>query len=136
MTAYAGAFVLKNALFTLGATDYANQCTSLSLTPDEPTQSLRTLVPDGQINDIDSAEWTFSIKAVQDHETAGLAAYLNANAGSIVTAVYAPHKGTGKQEWTFSVLIKSVPVGGDQGNYATFEIDLPVQGQPVKSAQS
>lgn len=136
MTAYANAFVLKDALLTLGGTDFANQVNSATLTPDSNVQSMRTLVPDGQISDIDSAQWVFSLKGIQDGEDGGLAAYLAENAGTYVDAVYAPRKGTGLTEWTFSVLCLPVPIGGDQGVYAVTEVELPVQGQPVPSAQS
>lgn len=138
MSAYASAFVLKDSLFTLGGTSFANALMSATLKPDQPVQTQRTLVPDGLVVDVDSVSWTFSIKALQSHEDdeADLAAYLNANAGEIVTAVYAPQKGTGKMKHTFQVMCVSVDIGGDQGSWAQFETELPVQGGVTPSAQA
>lgn len=135
MTVYAGAFVIKDALVKFGATDFTNQCTKARLVPDTPIQTLRTLVPDGQITDVDSAIWTLELTGVQDWETGGLATYLNANAGSLVTVIIAPAKLTGKKQATVSVRIVSVPFGGDQGAFPTIDVTLPVQGQPTFATQ-
>lgn len=132
MTAYTGGFVIKNALLTLEGTDFSNQVSKARLVPEVNVQTMRTLVPDGQIVDIDSAQWTLELTGVQDHETGGLADYLTDNAGTLVTAVVAPRNGTGKAKWTIEVMCLPVPVGGDQGEWATIDVELPCSGQPVK----
>lgn len=132
MTAPLGGYVLKDALVSFAATDYANQCTKLTLTPDQPTQTLRTAVPDGLVQDVDTATWTLSLSGIQDMKTGqGLAAYLNDNTGTTQSVTLAPRKGGPGRSATVSVICKSVPFGGDQGAFTTFDVELPVVGAPV-----
>lgn len=131
MTAYTGGFVIKNALVKFASTDFSNQCTRARLVPDVNVQTMRTLVPDGQITDIDSPQWTLELSGVQDYETGGLADYLRDNSGTLVTVIVAPVNTSGKQQWTVSVRCLPVEVGGTTGEWATFETELPVQGQPT-----
>lgn len=134
MAAYGGAFVMRNALLTFDETEFQAQATRARLVPDQNIQTLRTLVPDGVITDVDSAVWTLELSGVQDWETGGLANYLHTNAGSIVEVVMAPVNTTGKKQATFDVRIIEPPFGGDQGSFAMIELELPVQGQPVFAA--
>jgi hypothetical protein len=132
MAAPTGAFVVKNATVTLESIAYANQCTKAKLVPDVPIQSVRTLVPDGAVQDTDSAIWTFEITALQINESGGLAKALrDATPGDELDVVLAPQAGSGKPQATF--VIKALPVqfGDDQGKFAMFEAALPVVGQPV-----
>ena len=131
MTAYTGAHVIKNALVKFASTDFSNQCAKARLVPDVNVQTMRTLVPDGQIVDIDSAQWTLELSGVQDHETGGLAAYLNAHAGTLVEVEIAPRNSTGKKSFVIDVMCMPVPIGGGQGEWATFDIELPCSGQPT-----
>lgn len=137
MPAYAGAFVIKDALVKFGATEYGNQVKKARLVPDTPVQTYRTMVPDGVVTDVDSPIWTLELQGLQDHETGGLARYFNDNAGTLVTAVIAPAKGTGKRQATVSVRLLKVPFGDEQGKFAELgDLELPVQGEPVFSAQA
>lgn len=136
MTAYTGGFVIKDALVKFASTDFTNQVSKARLVPDTPIQVMRTLVPDGAITDVDSATWVLELTGVQDYETGGLAAYLNTNAGTLVTAIIAPSKGTGKRQATVSVRAIQVPFGGEQGEFANFDVELPVQGQPTFASQA
>ncbi len=128
--------VLKDSLVEISATDYANQLTRARLVPDVPTQTVRTLVPDGAITDVDSAAWTFEIAGVQKLATGGLLKLLNDTApGTLLAVTWQPHKDVvGQPEYTFNVVSKPGPVGGDQGAMATFELVLEVVGAPVPSA--
>lgn len=134
MTAYAGAFVIRNALIKFASTDFTNQCNKARLVPDTPIQTMRTLVPDGAITDVDSTVWTLELSGIQDWETGGLALYLNTNNGTLVTVNLAPVNSTGKKTAAISARILPVPFGGDQGNFATFDLTLPCNGQPVFTA--
>lgn len=130
MTAPLGAYVLKDSLVKIEATDYANQCTSAVLTPDQNTQTLKTMVPDGIVQDVDSATWTFSVNGIQDMKTSqGLARFLNDMDGEPLDVEFEPKKGGVKA--TFTVTGKAVSFGGEQGGWATFSVELPVTGQPV-----
>lgn len=130
--------VLKDSLIEIEGTDYANQMTRSRLVPETPSQSLRTLVPDGTVTDTDSASWTWEVAGLQKHATGGLAKLLNdAAPGDLLEVVYQPRKGVvGQPEYTFTVVAKKVPIGGDQGAFATFEAVLEVQGEPVESTIS
>lgn len=133
MAGYAGAYVLRDALLTLGDTEFQAQVNRARLVPDTPIQQMRTLVPDGVITDVDSSTWVLELQGVQDWETGGLAAYLNTNAGELVEFELAPRNATGKKMATGSVRALPVPFGGDQGEFATFEVELPVDGAPTFS---
>jgi hypothetical protein len=135
-TGYIG--VLKNSEVTFTATDYANQMTRARLVPEVPSQQIRTLVPDGTLSDVDSAAWTFEIAGIQKLNTGGLAKMLNdATPGSEIEVTWQPVKGVvGQPEYTFMVIAQPVPIGGDQGGFATFEAVLQVVGAPVVAAIS
>lgn len=132
MSAPQGAYVLRDATFMVEATDYANQCTSVVLTPEQPTQTLRTMVPDGIVQDVDTAVWTCSINGIQDYKAAqGFARLLTDSAGDELDIVFTPKNGTGNATATVTVVGKAVPFGGEQGAFTTFSVELPVIGQPV-----
>jgi hypothetical protein len=132
MAAPTGAYVLKDALVTIEAQDYALQCTSVVLTPDQPTQTIRTMVPDGIVNDTDTAVWTCSINGVQDYtEAQGLARLLTDMSGEKIDIEFEPKKGGVKA--TVTATAKAVPFGGEQGAFVTFSVDLLCDGQPVFS---
>lgn len=129
--AYTGAFVNRNALFTLGGTSFANQVWKVRLVPDTPNQQQRTLVPDGTISDVDSATWTMEIEGLQDYESGGLAAYLLTNKGTQVAFQFAPVNTAGKKKFTGTVVAVAPEAGGEQGEFAQLEIELPLIGEPT-----
>jgi hypothetical protein len=130
MSAPAGAYVVKNITATFDGVDYGNQHTKARLVPDTPVETLRTLVPDGIVVDVDSPAWTFEMSGVQDYVQAqGLARYLTDNHGELVEIVLTPK--LGGVSATFEVLAMATEFGGEQGKFAMIEIELPVQGQPV-----
>jgi hypothetical protein len=129
-TAPAYGKVMKNSQVTFGTDDYTAQLKKALLSPDQPSQQYRTLVPDGVLSDVDSAVWTLSLEGPQDHRTAtGLAAYLNANSGDTVSVAITPNLGSVTA--TVSVILKSVDFGGSQGDWQTFSVELPCTGAPV-----
>lgn len=128
MPAYAGAHVMRNASVTIGAVEYANQVTKARLVPDTPIQTLRTLVPDGAIQDIDSTVWTLELSGIQDMLTGGLAKALNDAAGTELDVVLQPKSGSAQSTATFTIIAMPVEFGGEQGNFRTFEGEFPVVG--------
>ncbi len=129
--------VLRDMTVEIEAVDYANQLTRARLVPDTPEQVLRTLVPDGAISDTDSSVWTFELAGVQKTAAGGLLKLLNESApGALLDVEFIPKNGTGNATYTFTVSAKPVPIGGDQGNQATFEVVLAVQGSPVPGTVS
>lgn len=135
MTAPTGAFVLKDALVTFDATDFANQVSKVRLVPDVTQETMKTLVPDGIISDV-TVTWTLELSGVQDWETGGFARFLNDNSGDEVTAVIAPRTGTGKRQATVTVVAQPVEFGGEQGAFNTFDVTLLVNGTPTFANQS
>lgn len=135
MAAPTGAHVYRDAIVTIDEVEYANQVRIARLTPDTPTQTYRTLVPDGVVQDVDSAAWTFELTGLQINRTGGLAKALRALApGEIVEVTLAPHDAVGEDQATFSIVSMPAPFGGEQGSFGTMEMVFPVQGQPVFSA--
>jgi hypothetical protein len=132
MAAPTGVYVLRNSVVTIDEVEYANQATVARLVPDTPIQTLRTLVPDGVIQDVDTPVWTFEVTFVQKNNTGGLAKALRALAiGEQVEVVLTPHDLVGEDSATFTIVSLRPPFGGQQGQYPTAELVFPVVGQPV-----
>jgi hypothetical protein len=131
MTAPTGAYVVRDALVTIATVQYANQCTRASLVPDQPHQTLKTMVPDGIVQDVDTPAWTLQLEMIQDHETGGLARALTDANGTDLALILEPNQGAGKRSAACTVTAKAVEFGGTQGEWATATVELPVTGQPV-----
>ena len=135
MAAPTGAHLYKNAVVTIDEVEYANQVRVARLVPDVPIQTYRTLVPDGIVQDVDSASWTFELQGLQINRTGGLAKALRAlSPGETVEVTLAPHDAVGEDQAVFTILGVPAPFGGEQGSFGTMELVFPVQGQPVFSA--
>lgn len=133
MAAYARAHVMRNSSVEMDTVEYANQTTKVLLTPDTPIQTMRTLVPDGTIQDVDNAAWVLELAGVQDQGAGSLGAALRAAAGTEVEFVVQPKVGTGQDVATFTCLAVNIPFGGETGAFRVFDVELPVIGQPVFS---
>lgn len=131
MPAPANAHIYKNALVTVEGVEYANQCTKARLVPEQPVQTMRTLVPDGVVQDVDSPTWTFELGGLQINIAGGLAKALRDANGGELDIVLQPKAGTGQATATFTVIALMPEFGGEQGNWLTQELSLPVLGQPV-----
>jgi hypothetical protein len=131
MPAPTGALVLRDSLFTVDGTDYANQVRKVRLVPDQGIQTYRTLVPDGSVQDIDSAVWTLELEGLQINITGGLAYYLRSVSGAQIACVWQPKTGVGNAKATFTAIAMMVEFGGEQGAFLTDTLTLPVVGAPV-----
>jgi hypothetical protein len=132
MPAATGAIVYRDALVTIATVEYANQTIKARLVPDVPIQTVRTLVPDGAISDVDSPVWTFEVSALQINGAGGLALALrSATLGSTLACILQPKTGSSLPKATFNIMALPVPFGGDQGAYLTFDAVFPVIGAPV-----
>lgn len=138
MTAYARAHVMKNSVFEVDEVDYANQVTNVTLTPEQNVQTLATLVPDGVITDTDNPVWTLTLAGVQDFGASSLGAALRtaASAGTDLDVEYQPKAGTGQDKAVFVIRPVHIPFGGSQGEFRTFDVQIPVVGQPTFSQSS
>ena len=131
MAAPAGAFVVRNSLVTIDTVEYANQTSTARLTPEVETQTWKGLVPDAIVQDVDSPVWTFNLNAIQDYVTAqGLARYLTDNHGEQIAVTLEPRAPSGVSA-SFTAVAVACEFGGEQGSFATIEVELPVIGQPV-----
>ncbi|WP_420123206.1 hypothetical protein [Nakamurella sp.] len=131
MPAATGAHVYKNAVVTIDSVEYANQLNKARLVPEQPIQTMRTLVPDGVVQDVDSPVWTFELSGLQINVAGGLAKALRDANGGEIDIVLQPKAGVGQANATFTVIALMPEFGGEQGNWLTQELSLPVVGQPV-----
>ncbi|MDG4799051.1 hypothetical protein [Micromonospora sp. WMMD980] len=131
MPAAAGAHVFKNALVKIDDVEYANQLTKARLVPDQPVQTQRTLVPDGVVSDVDSPVWTFEMSGLQINIAGGLAKALRDANGGELEITLQPKAGTGQATATFTAIALMPAFGGEQGEWLTQELELPVVGAPV-----
>lgn len=131
MPAPTGAYVYKNALVTIETVEYANQVNKARLVPDTPIQTVRTLVPDGIVQDVDSTVWTFELSGLQINTTGGLAKALRDAAGTEIDVILQPKVGFSQPTATFTVLALMTEFGGEQGSFLPIELELPVIGAPV-----
>lgn len=135
MPAAAGGHVIKDALVSLGPVggpevEYSNQFDTVTLTPDQSTQTKRTLVPDGTLQDVDSATWALTLAGIQDYVAGrGFTRYLLDN--NMEKADFTVEPIRGGVGFTGTVTLKAAPIGGEAGGWAEFSIELPVDGAPV-----
>lgn len=126
--------LFKYAVVEIDEVEYAQWATTALLTGDAPVQVLRTLVPDGQIVDTDSAAYTFQLAGPQ---VSPLHAALIAAAGTTVDVVFQQEHGTGKSVRSFTVRVPDgIAFGGQQGQFRTFDLQLPVVGAVTPSTSS
>lgn len=130
MAVAVGPHVMKYSSVEIDEVEYANQVTTALLTPDTPTQQLRTLDPTGTLSDVDSPVWTFQLAGPQGGT---LAAALRAAAGTAIDVVFQPKVGATQEVATFSAIAIAPPFGGAQGAYRTFDLTMVVVGAPVFS---
>ncbi len=128
MPAPSGALVFKDALITVDGVDYANNLSKARLVPDQPIQTMRTLVPDGVVQDVDSVIWTLELAGLQINISGGLAAYLRTNSGLSTAWVLQPKTGSGQPKATFTAIALMPEFGGEQGAFLPIDMTLPVTG--------
>lgn len=125
--------VMKYAVVKIATVDYAAYTQTALLTAETPTQVYPTLVPNGDITDVDNPAWSFQLAGAQ--QTA-LATALRAAQGTAVEVIFQAEFGVGKEVATFTVLVPAIPFGGTRGQFRAFDITLPVSGQPVFTVSS
>ena len=125
--------VLRNSTLTIEATDYSAKVRKVRFVPTTSSTTYRTLVPDGAMTDVDSPTWAVELQGVQDWMTGGIARYLLDNHGTLATFVFTPKNGTGNRKVTAEVMCMAVPFGGEEGQFADFDVTLPVDGEPAWS---
>jgi hypothetical protein len=125
-------FVIRNGTAKISTVEYAIIITKSRLVPSQNVQTLRTLAPAGNIQDVDEPVWVWNVTLGADWtETTGIAAILNtaAIAGDTLSAVIAPKLLGPNAAFDFKAL--AVDFGGDVGGWNTVDVSFPVVGQPV-----
>lgn len=127
----AGQFnIIKDASLTITGTEHAATCDKALLVPEVNTQTRRMLVPAGTITDVDSAAWTLQVAGVQHWGTGGFSKYMHDNHGLEVELELAPKDAVGEPLATFTVIAHSGPFGGTASEWAEFDEEYGVVGQP------
>jgi hypothetical protein len=125
--------IWRNPVLTLNGISYTGEATEATLVPDVTIQTQKTLNPAVVLQDVDTPTWTFTLNGVQG----GLSDCLtDMAAGTEVDVVMQAAQGAGARTATFTVLALPTDFGGEQGNYATFSLSLPVLDQPVFDVSS
>lgn len=124
------AVMMKNALVTIDGTEYHGEYTTALLTPTQNIVQELTLEPGYVLTDVDDATWTFQLAGPQNWVD-GVSAYLNTHKGESVEIVLQPKKGSGQAMATFSVIALGGAFGGARGAFASYDLTMPVEGEPV-----
>ena len=130
--------ILRDVLLKLGATDsYEAHVRKVMFVPNSTTVTWQGLTPSSKFSGETEPTWTCEIEGVQDWQTANsLALYLTNNAGKDIAAVFAPVVGSGKVQFSATVVGKAVPIGGEVNAVPVFSVTLGVKGSPVTSNQA
>ena len=122
---------MRDSTVTIDAVEYNGQLNKVRFVPDTPMEQMPVLTPTGTITDIGTTTWTVELGGVQDQGSGSLGSALRAAAGTLVTMVFQPRVGTGQDKITAEVMAMPIEFGGEQGSWRTFDITLPVDGQPT-----
>lgn len=133
MAGYARAFIMRDSTVTIDSVEYNGQLNKVRFVPDTPMEQMPVLVPTGTITDISTTTWTCELGGVQDNGSGSLGAALRAAAGTLMEVIFQPRTGTGQDRIVASVMAMPIEFGGEQGSWRTFDITLPVDGQPTFS---
>lgn len=134
MSAALGGYVIKNASVKVGPdvpglVQYANQLDTAMLTPEQATQTKKTLVPDGTLQDVDNSVWSLTLAGIQDYVAGqGIARFFFDHEGEEFAFEVEPKAGGVKMSGI--AVAKAPPFGGETGNWAEFSLELPVVGKP------
>lgn len=122
---------LKGGTLTLDALPFASQSTNVRLVPktDEDGESVEVLSGE-TIEPDDVTDWTLNVTAIQDFDDpAGFVAFALENAGQVVPFTWKPNA-TGV-EYTGTVKVRPVEIGGDVNSRNTTEAEWPVTTGPT-----
>jgi hypothetical protein len=135
-TIAAAPFVLKDALFQVGADNYEAHVSSVVFTPSSSGITWQGLTPASAFSDAGAPTWTCTIQYAQDWKTANsLAQYLLANAGTQKVVIFKPQGATtGSPIFTATLVIVPGPIGGDVNTVQVGTVTCGVIGVPVKTA--
>lgn len=121
---------ITDATVQIGDDSYEQACSTVTLTPSSSSKTFQGMTPTSSATRVTPATWEADITFAQDLDTAGsLTNYLHTNEGQEVTMIFAPNAGGATV--TATVYITPGAIGGDQGDFSTSSVKLPVIGKPV-----
>jgi hypothetical protein len=121
---------------TIGTADYGAQITNVQLVPDKSSEDGTPTLADPTPLPLETESWALEGEAIQDFElAAGFVNWCFDNAGTEAPFVFTPTTGKG-QSWSGTVLVSSIPIGGDAGVQITAPFSFPVKGKPERAEAS
>ena len=126
-------FIMRNAIVSFAANDFAKAVSSATLTPSGGTTPFKGLKPDAVFTFPQSVTWTLDLEFAQDWSAdTSLSRYLFEHQGETIAATLNPDdKTSGTTSWAITVAIAPGAVGGPVDSVATSTVSLGIVGAPV-----
>jgi hypothetical protein len=112
------------------AKEWAGQLTKCALTPSTDTEDNIDVLSGETLTGDDTTTYTLDGTLLQDYELDSLELFCFDNRGKYMPFVYTPNN-DGAVEWSGSVRIRPVAVGGDVKKRNTSDFSFPIQGDPT-----
>lgn len=123
---------MKDATFTVAATDYAGQLSSVKIVPNSSPVDWHGLTPDSAFSEASAPTYSLEVTYAQDFEDpTSWANLLYDQEGDTVPVTFKPKAG-GTVTWTVNVNLIPGDIGGDVGTFAESTVTLGCD-KPVKS---
>jgi hypothetical protein len=114
---------MKDALVTIGATDYQMEVAAAAITPANTSVIWKGLAPAARYGAV-GTEWTVELTVGQDYDLAeSLSRYLLENAGTTVPVVIAPR--ASGQGYSVNATLAPATIGGTVETFAEGTVSLP-----------
>lgn len=131
----------KLVKFTLGGTSFAEDLIDGYINP-IPGDVKTVITLDGIAHvDVGTPSWEFVANMVIDHDSGrpGLAYYCNQHIGESIAFVFNPNSLAGAEsaalpQWSGTLRIQPVQMGGVGNEYAEYEARFPINGTPLRDA--
>lgn len=119
---------------TFGVTDYSYQASNVRLTPSvDETDGTKTLA-EPTPPPLATITWALEGTVIQDFDDAdGFVNWAMDNALSEVDFVFVPATATVGLQYTGTVQVRPVEIGGDAGVQVTTDFSMPLVGLPVRT---
>lgn len=131
-------YIFKHATLQVDGNDYAPAASTIALVPSttQSTVEWQGLTPDSTFTDTTTPKtsWALNVTAAQDHAADSFQSYCFDNAGESKVVTIQPQAGSGEPQYTVTVTIVPMQIGGDVDTVQTATASMPVTGQPVKGA--
>jgi hypothetical protein len=110
--------------------EWAGQLTKAALTPSTDTEDAINVLSGETLDGDDTTTYTLDGTILQDYDLDSLELYCFDNKGTDQPFVFTPSN-AGEVEWSGTVRIRPVVIGGDVKKRNTSDFSFPVQGDPT-----